>query len=650
MSLSSGMLSGKVALVTGGSRGIGAGIVKRLAKEGAAVAFTYAASREKAEQLAHSVEAGGGTALAIHADRADAAAVQGAIDQTVKTLGRLDVFVNNAGILLAGTIDQVSLEDLDKMLAVNVRSVYVGIQAAASHMAEGGRIVTIGSVVAQRTAVPGASTYSMTKSAVAGLATDAPFWLLRELVKPRLAYVASPRLILLGHLLDTHVMSGDLAQARRVWEGSDLSSSARAFDWLFATGEFEQAEIVITSELERSQRAGSRAEEGAYATLLARIRWALGDLAEAERLGRIALEKAKRDVPGELHTRSLLAGLYAEMGCPERAHPHLTRCREIIGNGEDWRGLAGKVALAEAVVAAAEGKYEEAEAQFERSIQIFRRYHVPFEEAEALHYRGRALNASGELAQANEKLDAAIKIYRRCGAGERWVDRVEADKPPKVAPLRSRTEKGEDAAGGVRSEAVFWREGDYWTVTYEGETWRLKGAKGFHYIAYLLGHPREEIRALDLAAPIGGAGEEAVNVASAGDLARTDALTGDLGHAGEMLDAQAKADYQRRLIELEDELAEARELGNEERIAKAEEEKEALAREIRRAVGLGGRDRRAASSAQRARVAVTKAIRLALERISVHNRDLGRLLSTTIKTGAICSYVPDDKLPISWRL
>ena len=169
MNLRSGMLAGKVALVTGGSRGIGAGIVKRLAREGAAVAFTYAASREKAEQLALSVEAGGGTALAIHADSADAAAVQGAIDQTVKTLGRLDVFVNNAGILLAGTIDQVSLSDLDKMLAVNVRSVYVGIQAAARHMAEGGRIVTIGSIVAQRTAAPGASTYSMTKSAVAGM-------------------------------------------------------------------------------------------------------------------------------------------------------------------------------------------------------------------------------------------------------------------------------------------------------------------------------------------------------------------------------------------------------------------------------------------------------------------------------------------------
>ena len=175
-----------------------------------------------------------------------------------------------------------------------------------------------------------------------------------------------------------------------------------------------------------------------------------------------------------------------------------------------------------------------------------------------------------------------------------------------------------------QADCIFRREADYWTVAYEGRIWRLKDAKGLHYIAHLLGHPGEEIRALDLAARSGGAGEEGADAASAEDLARTGAVAGDLGHAGEMLDAQAKADYQRRLTELEDELEEARELRNEERIAKAEDEKEALAHEIRRAVGLGGRDRRAASSSERARTAVTRAIRSALERITEQDRDLGK--------------------------
>jgi tetratricopeptide (TPR) repeat protein len=474
---------------------------------------------------------------------------------------------------------------------------------------------------------------------------DAPFRLLRELAKPRLAHVTAPRLILAGTLLEAHIAAGDLGQARRIWEEADLSSSFVAALWLFATGEFEQAEIVITRELERSQRAGTRDEEGGIAHFLAKIRRTLGDLAGAERLGQIAVEKVKGDVPLELHTRSLLAGIYAETSHPEKAHPQLARCRELLGNGEDWRGLAGKVARAGAVVSAAEGKYNDAETQFEKAVEIFRRYHVPFEEAEALLCWGRALNAADEHGRANEKLDAAIEIYRRCGAGERWVQRVEADRPCSAA----QTEK-EQLPEDARINAVFHMEGHYWTIAYEGNTWRLKDAKGLHYIAHLLGHPGEEIRALDLAARSGGAGEEVADTEAAEDLAQTGVLTGDLGHAGELLDAQAKADYQRRLTELEDELEEARELGNDERIAKAEDEKEALAHEIRRAVGLGGRDRRAASSAERARVAVTRAIRLALERISEQNRDLGRLLSTTIKTGAVCSYVPDERFPVSWQL
>jgi tetratricopeptide (TPR) repeat protein len=391
--------------------------------------------------------------------------------------------------------------------------------------------------------------------------TEAPFWLLRELAKPRLAHVFLSRLIVLGHLVGAHLMAGDLAQGRRIWEGSELSSersfkwlelsSARSFEWFFATGEFEQAEIVISRELEKSRRGGRRDEVWERASHLASIRRVLGDLAGAERLGRIAVE-GNPDVPGQLHSRSVLAEVYAETGHPERANPHLSRCREILGNGEDWRGLAGKVERAEAVVAAAEEKYDDAETRFEKAVEIFRRYHVPFEEAETLHYWGRALNASGEFAGASEKLDAAIEIYRRCGASERWAQRVDADRQSSAV----RTEK-EDQLADNRSQAVFQMEGDYWTIAYDGKTARLKDAKGLHYLAYLLAHPGQEIRALDLVTRIGGGGEEASDKAGAEDLARSDKVAGDLGHAGETLDAKAKAAYQRRLTELEDELEEA---------------------------------------------------------------------------------------------
>jgi hypothetical protein len=271
--------------------------------------------------------------------------------------------------------------------------------------------------------------------------------------------------------------------------------------------------------------------------------------------------------------------------------------------------------------------------QFEKATEIFRRYHVPFEEAEALYYWGRALNASGDHDRANHKLDAANEIYRRCGAGERWVERVEAQKWRAQAPSSPHT-------AGAEGSATFGRE---------GKTARLKDARGLHYIAHLLDHPGEEIRSLDLAARF-GSGDEAADDPSAEDLARTGALSGDLGHAGEMLDAQAKAAYKRRLNELEDELEEAREISNEERIAKAEDEMEALGRELKGAIGLAGRDRRAASSTERARIAVTKAIRLSLTKIAENDASLGKLLSATIKTGTFCAYVPDDRFPVSWRL
>ena len=162
-------LSGKSAMVTGGSRGIGAAIVRRLATEGAAVSFTYAVSDEKAAALVAEIETDGGRALPIKADSADPQALQRAVAETVSRFGHLDILVNNAGILLRGPLADFSLADFDRMIAVNVRAVFVATQAAVAHMGEGGRIITVGSVTADRSGFPGASVYSMTKAAVAAL-------------------------------------------------------------------------------------------------------------------------------------------------------------------------------------------------------------------------------------------------------------------------------------------------------------------------------------------------------------------------------------------------------------------------------------------------------------------------------------------------
>jgi 3-oxoacyl-[acyl-carrier protein] reductase len=164
---------GKVALVTGGSRGIGAGIVRRLAADGASVAFTYASSEEKALQLVREIESSGGNALALKADSASADELQGAVSKAVESFGVLDIFVSNAGILNLGRIDTYGLEDFDRIVAINIRGTFVGLQAASKAMKDGGRIILIGSNTAIRTAFPGSSAYSMTKAALTGLVRGA---------------------------------------------------------------------------------------------------------------------------------------------------------------------------------------------------------------------------------------------------------------------------------------------------------------------------------------------------------------------------------------------------------------------------------------------------------------------------------------------
>jgi 3-oxoacyl-[acyl-carrier protein] reductase len=163
-------LAGKVAFVTGGSRGIGAAIVDRLARNGASVAFTYLTSHENAARAEARSSALGGRSLAIHADSADAQALEGAIARTATTFGQLDVVVINAGLMRLGPITELALADFDRMMAVNVRSLFVAARAAVPYFAGNGRIVAIGSVTAMKTGFPGAAVYAATKAAIATLA------------------------------------------------------------------------------------------------------------------------------------------------------------------------------------------------------------------------------------------------------------------------------------------------------------------------------------------------------------------------------------------------------------------------------------------------------------------------------------------------
>ena len=159
-------LTNKAALVTGGSRGIGAAIAKRLAVDGASVAITYTNGADAAASIVDAIKRAGGRAIAIRADATDAKAVQAAVEKTAATFGRLDVLVNNAGTAIPKPFEETTLEEMDRVIDINIRGVMIATQAALKHMGDGGRIIMIGSCVGERTMTPGLAAYSATKAAV----------------------------------------------------------------------------------------------------------------------------------------------------------------------------------------------------------------------------------------------------------------------------------------------------------------------------------------------------------------------------------------------------------------------------------------------------------------------------------------------------
>jgi hypothetical protein len=222
-------------------------------------------------------------------------------------------------------------------------------------------------------------------------------------------------------------------------------------------------------------------------------------------------------------------------------------------------------------------------------------------------------------------LEEASAICRRIGAAEPWLGRLRDVFGGQAATPGSRPEAGDTSR--------FAREGEFWTVTYGGITSRLRDSKGMVCLSRLLASPGRECHILELAA-----------------LAEGQPVTVDAGDAGPVLDERAKADYRRRLAELGEELAEARANHDPERAARVEAEIDVLTDQLAAAVGLGGRDRRAASAAERARVNVTRVVRAAMVRIGEANPALGRHLDVAVRTGTFCSYLPDPGNAPAWDI
>jgi hypothetical protein len=278
------------------------------------------------------------------------------------------------------------------------------------------------------------------------------------------------------------------------------------------------------------------------------------------------------------------------------------------------KALIAGATLAQGRVRLAEGDAENGERFCSEAARLWTEVGAPYEAALARVGLAEALRAGGSEHQAGLELDAANAVLHR----------IRADEQP------------------ARELNLFRREGDYWSLVFEGRTVRVRDLKGVRYLARLLAAPGQEFHVLDLVAAETGVAAQVASAQGA-DLSR-----GRLGDAGEILDERAKNAYRRRLAEIDDDIDQARALGDTERAAQADAERDFLIRELSRALGLGGRDRRAASASERARVAVTRAVRQAIARIDEHHPQLGEHLNRAIRTGTYCAYLPDPRAPTGW--
>ena len=434
--------------------------------------------------------------------------------------------------------------------------------------------------------------------------------------------------LLLEFLTLSELLGGNLAEAKRLAAENIVNQTFRS-QIAFSEGDWKTAGEIYQEALIWAQNAGTKWNELNILTHMVELLRVTGDYDRAA----AALERALNlyspdDQFWEMRARPQAVLLSIDAGRPEKAEEHLKYCRVILAQQEDWLGRAGTIWRAEGVVAAAKNRFSESDPHFEKAIQNFKQYSLPWEEAETLHYWGRALLQAGQLDRAHEKLDAAIKIYRDRGAGQRWIDRVEADRPRAQSP-QTRSDVANAETG---REAIFRNEGDFWTIAYLGHSFRLKDMRGLQYVSYLLAHPNERFHVRDLAA------------------LKEPLVEADRADAAPILDHQAKAHYRARLSELRTELDEAERMNDNGRAEGIRQELEFVNDELSAAVGLGGRDRRTSDQAERARLRIGKTIRSALNAIRERDPSLGHHFSACIRTGYYCAYLPDPLRLPSWKL
>jgi tetratricopeptide (TPR) repeat protein len=381
-----------------------------------------------------------------------------------------------------------------------------------------------------------------------------------------------------------------------------------------------------------AHRAGWDPEPG-----LALVRLAQGDAATAAASIHDALEHpvrmpSKERPPNTDLQRAPLLVAQVEI---EIAVGDLSRARsaadelERIATRFESKALVAGAALARGRVRLADGDAAGAEQSLSEAVRLWNEVGAPYEAARAREGLANAYTASGRKHRAALEGHAARTILDEIIA-------VPSVTPPAHVEHHARSERP------VGRGDVFHREGDYWSVIFDGHTVHVRDLKGMRHLARLLADPNREYHVLDLVAA------ETDRAAQANRSQPVDLPRSLLGDAGEMLDARAKDAYRRRLAEIDDDIEQARAIGDAERAAQADTERDFLVRELARAFGLGGRKRRAASASERARAGVTRAIRQAIARIGEHHPQLGEHLTRTIRTGTYCSYAPDPGTPAEW--